>query len=136
MNKAILCGRLTANPEITYTQQDQMMIARYTLAIDRIGKNKGTDFIRCVAFDKRAQFAEKYLTKGMKIIVSGRIQTGSYKHKDGYTVYTTDILIDEQEFCESKAKAESNTQPEPVPSPAGDGFMEIPEGIDEELPWN
>lgn len=136
MNKWVGIGRLTQNPEITYSQE-QMMIARYTLAIDRIGRNKETDFIRCVAFDKRAQFAEKYLTKGMKIAVSGRIKTGKYE-KDGVTHYTTDILIDEQEFCESKGQTQESepTQAPPQGSAPNDGFMNMDDIDMSDLPFN
>lgn len=133
MNKFIGIGRLTANPEITYTQQE-MMIAKYTIAIDRFGKDKGADFIRCVAFDKRAQFAEKYLTKGMKIAVSGRVQTGKYDDRNGVTHYTTDIIIDEQEFCESKGQAEAS-QEVPMKSAPNDGFMPMPDNLDADLPF-
>ncbi len=129
MNRVILSGRLTADPDIRYGK-DEMMIASYTLAVDRF--KEGTDFIRCVAFDKRAQFAEKYLTKGMKIIVSGRMQTGKYDDKNGVTHYTTDVIVDEHEFCEKKT--EKNTQEPPV-SKAPGGFMDIPDDIGSELPF-
>lgn len=130
MNKWIGMGRLTKDPEVRYTQNNdgQLCIARYTLAIDRRGKDKGTDFISCVAFGKSGEFAEKYLKKGTKIAVSGRIQTGSYKNKEGQTVYTTDVVVEECEFAESKA----NTQPAPAPE---DEFMSIPEGIEKDLPF-
>ena len=143
MNKAILMGRLTRDPEIRYSQGDQsMVIAKYTLAVDRrFGRNKDeatADFIPCVAFGKAGEFAEKYFRKGIKIAVSGRIQTGSYTNKDGVKVYTTEVVVDDQEFAESKGSNNGNgaTQnKEPVAS-AGDGFMNIPDGIDEELPFN
>lgn len=135
MNKVILCGRLTSDPEITYTQ-DQMMIAKYTLAVNRL--REGADFIRCVAFDKRAQFAEKYLNKGTKIIVSGRIQTGKYDDRNGVTHYTTDVIIDEQEFAESKGSqtesAPETTQAPPQGSAPNDGFMNV-DDIDADLPF-
>ena len=103
MNKVLLCGRLTKDPDVRYSQgENAMAIARYNLAVDRRGKEKEADFISCVAFGKNGEFAEKYLRKGMKILVSGRIQTGSYKNKDGQTVYTTDVVVEEHEFCESK----------------------------------
>ena len=137
MNKVILCGRLTNDPEVRYSQtaSGQMAVARYTLAVDRRGKEEGADFIRCVAFGKGGEFAEKYLRKGTKILITGRIQTGSYKDKDGKTVYTTDVVVEEHEFCESK-----NTQPKPQPSPSNaiaDGFLTIPDDCsDEGLPFN
>ena len=142
MNKVILIGRLTKDPDIRYTQgQNSMCIARYSLAVDRRGKEKGADFINCVAFGKGGEFAEKYLKKGTKIAITGRLQTGSYKNRDGQTVYTTDVVIEEQEFCESKGGSQQNapataqpTAPEPQQSEI-DGFMSIPEGIDEELPF-
>ena len=135
MNKWIGCGRLCSDPEITYTQ-DQMMIAKYTLAVNRF--REGADFIRCVAFDKRAQFAEKYLNKGTKVIVSGRVQTGSYTNRDGQKIYTTDIIIDEQEFAESKGQTQESapetTQASPQGSAPNDGFMNV-DDIDADLPF-
>ena len=143
MNKVILIGRLTRDAEVRQTQGDNATaIARYTLAVDRRYKKDGeatADFINCVAFGKAAEFAEKYLRQGTKIAIVGRIQTGSYTDKNGNKVYTIDIVIEEQEFAESKASSgEANTQPkpQPTPSPLGDGFMNIPDGIDEELPFN
>lgn len=133
MNLAILTGRLCADPEIKYTQ-NEMMIARYRLAVNRFGKDAGTDFINCVAFDKRAQFANKYLEKGMKISVTGRIHTDSYTKQDGTKVYTTEIIINEQEFAESRSSdgGARNTQPEPekMPEPANNGFIELPDDFD------
>lgn len=136
MNKVILCGRLTRDPEVRYNQSgnEQMCIARYSLAVDRRGKDAATDFINCVAFGKNGEFAEKYLRKGTKIIVTGRIQTGSYTNKDGQKVYTTDVVIEEHEFAESK-RSEGEQAPTPAPVDS-DGFMNIPDGIDEELPFN
>ena len=148
MNKVILMGRLTRDPDIRYSQGErQMAIARYTLAVDRRGRgNNGeatADFIQCVAFDRAAEFAEKYFRQGMRVSISGRIQTGSYTNKDGVRVYTTEVIVEEQEFAESRAESEANRssyhQPAPAPAPsapAGDGFMNIPDGIDEELPFN
>lgn len=137
MNKVILTGRLTRDPEIRYTQNDTA-VARYTLAVDRMFKREGeqsADFIRCVAFGRPAEFAEQYLCKGIKISVIGRIQTGSYTNRDGQTVYTTDVVVENQEFCERKA--ESSTAPSAQPSyDPDDRFMDIPSGIDEELPFN
>lgn len=147
MNRVVLMGRLTKDPEIRYTQgADPMCVARYTLAVDRRGTkkegNKQTaDFISCVAFGKAGEFAEKYLHKGTKICVSGRIQTGSYTRQDGQKAYTTDVVVDGQEFAEGKtANDTSQNYSTPVQhdgtGPALDGFMSIPDGIDEELPFN
>ncbi len=149
MNKVILIGRLTRDPEIRYSAgDDSQAYARYTLAVDRRyhhDKDQPTaDFISCVVFGKGAEFAEKYLRQGIKVVVTGRIQTGSFTNKEGQKVYTTDVVVEDQEFAESKAasqNSEMRTQPQPsTPSPseasAGDGFMNIPDGIDEELPFN
>lgn len=149
MNKVILMGRLTRDPEIRYSSGNEpTAIARYTLAIDRRYKRQGddqtADFINCVVFGRGAEFAENYLHQGTKIVASGRIQTGSYTNKDGVKVYTTEVIVEEQEFAESRAEAEANrasfqrqSAPSPAPSAdAGDGFMNIPDGIDEELPFN
>ena len=135
MNKVELIGRLTKDPEVRYSQAaEPMAIARYTLAVDRRFKKDGeatADFINCVAFGKLGEFAEKYLKKGTKIAVSGRIQTGSYTNKDGQKVYTTDVVVEEQEFCESKS---GNQQDKP--KPIDDGFMEVPEDLSgEDLPF-
>lgn len=134
MNKVILIGRLVKEPEVRYA--GETAVARYTLAVDRKYKKEGeptADFINCVAFGKQGEFAEKYLNKGMKIAVTGRIQTGSYTNKDGQKVYTTDLVVEEYEFCESKGQTEEKPQ---MKHNFGDGFMNIPEGIDEELPFN
>ena len=150
MNRVILMGRLTRDPNISYSQSgDNMAIARFTLAVDRRGRRQdgadqqNADFISCVAFGRQAEFAEKYLRQGTKIAVTGRIQTGSYTNKDGQKVYTTDVVLDDIEFAESKntqGGGESNysyqAPSRPAPSAAGDGFMNIPDGIDEELPFN
>ncbi len=151
MNKVILMGRLTRDPDIRYSQSDNSMaVARYTLAVDRRFRRNNddsgqtADFIGCVAFGRSAEFAEKYFRQGLKIIVTGRIQTGSYTNRDGQKVYTTDIVVEDQEFAESKAVSDANVgryqaAPAPAPAPvsdAGDGFMNIPDGIDEELPFN
>jgi len=134
MNKVVLMGRLTAEPEVRYTTE-QKAVASYTLAVDRkVARDGGkttADFIRCVAWEKKAEFAEKYLHKGTKILIMGRIQTGSYKDKDGRTVYTTDIVVEDQEFCEKKADVQPEIQPTAQPD-----FVSVPEGIDEELPFN
>lgn len=139
MNKFIGIGRLTRDPEIRYSQgQNPVAVARYTLAVDRIYKSDGeptADYIPCLAFGKPAEFAEKYLSKGMKIAIEGRIQTGSYKNRDGKTVYTTDVVVGSQEFCESKNSNSTHSETRPEPSVDGDGFMNIPDGIDEELPF-
>ena len=147
MNKVILMGRLTRDPEVRYSQGDNpLAIARYTLAVDRRFKRDGeatADFISCVAFGKQAEHTEKYYRQGLKVTISGRIQTGSYTNKDGVKVYTTEVVVEEQEFAESKAANDTNAgsfhQAAPASAPvsdAGDGFMNIPDGIDEELPFN
>ena len=150
MNKVILMGRLTRDPEIRYSSGNEpTAIARYTLAVDRRYKRQGddqtADFINCVVFGRGAEFAEKYLHQGIKIVVTGRIQTGSYTNKDGQRIYTTDVVVEEQEFAESKAAAAQNgnggQSAPPVQSGAAnnsndDGFMNIPNGIEEELPFN
>ncbi len=132
MNKVILIGRLTRDVEI-YKNNDST-VAKYSLAVDRKynREQQQADFINCVAFGKQGEFAEKYLKKGIKIAVAGRIQTSSYKNKDGQTVYTTDVVVDEHEFCESKEKTDV---PKPTPSAYTDGFMNIADGVDEELPF-
>ena len=146
MNKVILMGRLTRDPEVRYSQGEQATaIARYTLAVDRRFRRDGdqqtADFIGCVAFGRLGEFAERYLRKGTKVVVTGRIQTGSYTNNDGQKVYTTDVVVEECEFAESKSSSGDNSGFTPVdrPSPssaAGDGFMNSPDGIDEELPFN
>ena len=164
MNKVILMGRLTREPDIRYSQgENAQAIARYTLAVDRRFRRQDgdqqADFIGCVAFGRQAEFAEKYLHQGTKIAITGRIQTGSYTRNDGTRVYTTDVVVEEQEFAESKNAAAQNggnswqPAPAPVPAPAApapaapapasapadlsaDGFMNIPDGIDEELPFH
>ena len=136
MNKVILIGRCTRDPEVRYSQgENATAVARYTLAVDRQFKRDGdqsADFINCIAFGKRGEFAEKYLRKGTKIAVVGRIQTGSYTNKDGQKVYTTDVIVDEHEFVESKASQQNGGDSAPVSS---DGFMSIPDGVDAELPF-
>jgi len=137
-------GRLTRDPEVRYSQgENSLAIARFTLAVDRRFKRQGeqdADFISCVSFGKTAEFAEKYLKQGTKIAVTGRIQTGSYTNKEGQKVYTTEVVVEETEFAESKsASGESGYQNTSRPAPTeaiGDGFMNIPDGIDEELPFN
>ena len=132
INKWVGIGRLCSDPEVRWSQGDNpLAIAKYTLAIDRKGKDGEADFIKCVALGKQGEFAEKYLHKGMKIAVTGRIQTGSYTNKDGVKVYTTDVVVEEHEFCESKGQGEQQ-KPQQTSS---DGFMNIPDGIDEELPF-
>ena len=161
MNKVILMGRLTRNPDVSYSQGEKATcVARYTLAVNRRFRRDGeqdADFIRCVAFGRQGEFAEKYLKQGTKIVISGRIQTGSYTNRDGVKVYTTDVVVEEQEFAESKAAAsnyaggyqqqggyQNAPQPQDAPAPTNrpapseavsDGFMTIPEGIEEELPF-
>lgn len=143
MNKVILMGRLARDPEVRYGGANNTAVAKYSLAVPRKFKRDGDqecDFINCVAFGKLGEFAEKYLRKGIKIVIVGRIQTGSYTNKDSQKVYTTDVVVEEQEFAESKnaSAANANTQSDPISSPRdlGDGFMNIPDGIDEELPFN
>lgn len=149
MNKVILMGRLTRDPDVRYSSGDNAMaIARYTLAVDRrrTSRNGGddqqtADFINCVAFGRAGEFAEKYFRKGTKIAITGRIQTGSYTNKDGQKVYTTDVVVEDQEFAESKGSgATDNASFAPAGNAGGseitDGFMNIPDGIDEELPFN
>ena len=150
MNRVILMGRLTRDPNISYSQGgDNMAIARFTLAVDRRGRRQDgadqqtADFIGCVCFGRQAEFAEKYLRQGTKVAVTGRIQTGSYTNKDGQKVYTTDVVLDDIEFAESKnaqGGGDSNysyqAPSRPAPSAGGDGFMNIPDGIDEEVPFN
>lgn len=134
MNKVILMGRLTKDVETRYS--GEMAISRYTLAIDRKGKDAGTDFINCVAFGKQGEFAEKYLRKGVKIAITGRIQTGSYE-KDGKKVYTTDIVAEEHEFCESRqgGVADGMSKINAPIETSDDGFMHVPDSIEEELPF-
>lgn len=151
MNKVILMGRLTRDPNVHYTAGDNPMgIARYTLAVDRRIKREGeatADFISCVAFGKAAEFAERYFRQGIRIVVSGRIQTGSYTNRDGNKVYTTDVVVEEQEFAESKNNAAGNNNVQNNAAAGqqsenqgvsvdADGFMNIPDGIDEELPFS
>ena len=152
MNKVILMGRLTRDPEVRYSTSGdgQLAIARYTLAVDRRFRRDGeasADFISCVSFGRTAEFAEKYFRQGLKIAVTGRIQTGSYTNRDGQKVYTTEVVVEEQEFAESKSSSDSYAASHPqnsaaapsMPTPSAasaDGFMNIPDGIDEELPFN
>ena len=146
MNKVIFMGRLTRDPEVRYSQgAEPLAIARYTLAVDRrfvrrdSGNEQTADFIQCVAFGKAGEFAEKYFKQGTKIAVSGRIQTGSYTNKDGVKVYTTEVVVEEQEFAESKNANGSGSAPSadrPAPADASaEGFMSVPEGIEDDLPF-
>lgn len=144
MNRVVLIGRLTRNPDVRYTQGDKSVaVARYTLAVNKAFRRDGepdADFINCVAFGKSAEFAEKYLKQGTKIGIVGRIQTGSYTNKDGIKVYTTDVVVDEQEFCESKNMSVQNQQfdSRPMPKQAlDDDFMNIPDEdrMEEEIPF-
>ena len=149
MNKVILMGRLTRDPEVRYSQGEQpMAIARYSLAVDRrFNRNsqdgQTADFINCVAFGRNGEFAEKYLHKGTKILAEGRIQTGSYTNKDGVKVYTTEVVVENQEFAESKAAGANNggfapsDRPMPAAAAPADGFMNLPMGVEDEgLPFN
>ena len=144
MNKVLLMGRLTRDPEVRYSQGERTMtLAKYTLAVDRRGRrsqdgNEQTaDFLNCVAFDRAGEFAEKYFRQGMRVLISGRIQTGSYINKDGIKVYTTDIIVEDQEFADSKGAAsggQTNGRPEPADA---DGFVNIPDNLeDDSLPFN
>lgn len=145
MNKVILMGRLTRDPEVRYSQgENAMAIAKYTLAVDRRGRNNNSqdeqtaDFISITAFGRNGEFAEKYLHKGTKVVVTGHIQTGSYTNKDGAKVYTTDVIVEEQEFAESKNASSTSGGYQggsSNPQGASDGFMNVPEGIDEDLPF-
>jgi single-strand DNA-binding protein len=134
MNKIILIGRLTKAVETR--QSNETNVSRYTLAVDRKfnREQQSADFINCVAFGKQSEFAEKYLRKGMRIAVEGRIQTGNYKNRDGQTIYTTDVVVEVQEFCESKQDNQSVENPSPHGT-IGEEFMDIPDNIDEELPF-
>ncbi len=158
MNKVILMGRLTRDPEVRYAQSgNQMAIARFSIAVDRRFKREGepdADFFNCTAFGKQAEFVERYLHKGTKILTSGRIQNDNYTNKDGQMVYSVRVVVDEIEFAESKNAAGGGdngfggnagfggnsygggSYNRPVSGGAGDGFMNIPDGIDEELPFN
>lgn len=144
MNSVVLVGRLSADPEVRYSESGNAA-GNYALAVDRRYKREGepsADFIRCVVFGKSAEFAEKYFTKGMRIAIRGRIQTGSYMNKEGRKIYTTDVVVEDQEFAQSKAEggtARPDAAPkEPAPqygAPDADGFMQVPDNIDEELPF-
>ena len=142
MNKVILMGRLTRDPDIRWTQgQNQTCMARYTLAVDRRAKKTGenqqtADFISVISFGSQAEFIEKYVKRGTKLVISGRIQTGSYTNKDGQKVYTTDVLTESVEFAESKKAAGESTQNAPDPHTDSDGFMNVPDEIDDELPFS
>ena len=141
MNKVILMGRLTKDPDVRYMQnENSTAVARFNFAVPRKFKTEGQDcdFINCVAFGKTAEFIEKYAFKGTKLLIEGRWQTGSYTNKDGQKVYTNDCVVESCEFAESKNASQQNTQsrPKPMPQTDSDGFMNIPDGIDEELPFN
>lgn len=139
MNRVILCGRIVRDPEVRYSQgATPMAVAKFTLAVDRKYKKDGeqsADFINCTAFSKTAEVIEKCVTKGTKIIVEGRWQTGSYTNKDGNKVYTNDCMVENIEFCESKSQQAQNNAQEPTPN--GDNFMSIADGLEDEgLPFN
>lgn len=136
MNKVILMGRLTRDPDVRYSNNgnEANCIARYTLAVDRRFKREGdqnADFISCVAFGKAGEFAEKYLHQGTKMVVTGRIQTGSYTNKDGQKVYTTDVVVEEQEFAESKNAGKE----EPKQNTSDEGFISVPDELKDDLPF-
>lgn len=135
MNKVILSGRLCADPDVRYSEVrgEQMAVASYRLAVNRI-KADETDFITCVAFGKAGEFAEKYLKKGTKMLISGRIQTGKYTNQDNQTIYTTNVVVETQEFCESKKNSENNEAAEPQ-GEASEGFMTIPDNAADDLPF-
>ena len=145
MNRVILMGRLTRAPNITYAQKDNSSIGRFTLAVDRrVARNadqnqQTADFISCVTFGKQAEFVEKYLRQGTKVALEGRLQTGSYTNKEGQKVYTTDVIVDNIEFAESKnaqgGSGNGQSYERPQPTGTDSGFINIPEGIDEELPF-
>lgn len=140
MNKVILMGRLTRDPEVRYSQgENANAVARFTLAVDRRGARRDSgeqtaDFISCVAFGRNAEFIEKYFRQGMRVVICGRIQTGSYTNREGQKVYTTDVVVEEQEFAERKEAGNSGTVGSGVSSSGG--FMNIPDGTDEELPFH
>lgn len=141
MNKAILMGRLTRDPEIRYSQgENPVAVARFTLAVERRMKKDGednADFIRCVAFGKTAETIEKYVFQGKKIVIEGRIQTGSYTNQDGVKVYTTDIVVESMEFAESRRAEEAGNAVRPEPATDKDGFMNVPDGVEDDgLPFN
>ena len=144
MNRVILMGRLTRDPEVRYSSGEKSMaIARYTLAVDRGFKRGGdsneqaADFIPCIAFDKAGEFAEKYFRQGMRVLISGRIQTGSYTNKEGQKVYTTEVIIDTKEFADSKGESTGGRSKKQEANADADGFMNIPDGVDDEgLPFN
>lgn len=141
MNKIIMMGRLTRDPEIRYANNanGSYAIARYTLAVDRKfnREEQGADFFNCVAFGRMGEFAEKYFKKGTKLVIAGRVQTGSYTNRDNVKIPTFDIVIEEQDFAESKNSSGDNGNAfRPAPATSSDGFMNIPDGIDEELPFN
>lgn len=140
MNKVILMGRLTRDPDIRYSSgENSMAVGRYTLAVDRRYKKSGeqtADFISCVTFGKTAEFAEQYLRQGTKITIIGRIQTGSYTNREGVKVYTTDVIVDEHEFCESKRSSLQEDSKASNPPVDQNGFMNIPDDISEDLPFN
>lgn len=143
MNRVILMGRLTRDPEVRWSRGERAIaIARYTLAVDRRGRKsqdgnseQTADFINCVAFDRAGEFVEKYFRRGQRVLISGRIQTGSYVNRDGQKVYTTEVVVDEQEFADSRGHSALSERPAQG-TDVGDGFMSIPEGIEDEgLPF-
>lgn len=138
MNKVILMGRLTRDPEIRYPQDPEAAaVGRFSLAVDRRFKKDGspdTDFFNCVCFGRQAEFVEKYLKKGIKMLITGRVENNNYTDRDGHKVYAVQIMVEEMEFAESKAAGQSNNEQKPAPG-VGDGFMNIPDGIEEELPF-
>ena len=141
MNHVVLIGRLVRDPEIRYSQGEKpMAVAKYTLAVDRRYKRENeptADFIRCISFGKNAEFAEKYMSQGRKFAVEGSIQTGSYQNKDGQTVYTTDVIVNGQDFCDSKPAGSGNSGSYAGAATDSEGFMNIPDGVENDgLPFN
>lgn len=145
MNNVSLVGRLVRDPEVRYGQNESVSVAKFSLAVERKWKRDGeptVDFINCTVFGKSAEFTEKYFRRGMRVAITGRIQTGSYKNKDGQTVFTTEIIVESQEIAQSKSESnESSTasNAEAGKSPygsSGDDFMSVPEGVEDELPFS
>lgn len=145
MNNVSLVGRLVRDPEVRYGQNESVSVAKFSLAVERKWKRDGeptVDFINCTVFGKSAEFTEKYFRKGMRVAITGRIQTGSYKNKDGQTVFTTEIIVESQEIAQSKAESTENSTHNNVESgkspygSSGDDFMSIPEGTEDELPFS
>lgn len=142
MNNVSLVGRLVRDPEVRYGQNESVSVAKFSLAVERKWKRDGeptVDFINCTVFGKSAEFTEKYFRKGMRVAITGRIQTGSYKNKDGQTAFTTEIIVESQEIAQSKSESNEHSNAEAGKSPygySGEDFMSIPEGAEDELPFS